>query len=186
MLTTMSLYEIDETGQQFLLQLYQQTNGDPSVQASMYDLGEELGLDRDASSRVAEQLIALQLVEIVTLAGGIAISADGLKEIQASFGDQAIAGEKVTRLGSEPVLNQARSQTVVKVMDELKARAGNLGLDFDKLAELMADLKTIDAQMASPSPKTAIVKECLRSLTSLSGIPGAEDCLSKIRGLLGE
>jgi hypothetical protein len=80
----MSLYEIDETGRQFLLQLYQQTKGDPTVQVSMYDLGEELGLDRKASSRVAEQLIALQLIEIVTLAGGIGISTDGVKEVQAS------------------------------------------------------------------------------------------------------
>ena len=182
----MSLYEIDETGRQFLLQLYQQTNGDPTVQASMYDLGEELGLDRDASSRAAEQLIALQLVEIVTLAGSIAISAEGLKEIQASFDDQTVAGETVAQLGSEPVLDQARSQVVVQVTDQLKAQAGNLGLEFEKLSEVMADLKTIDAQLGSPCPKTAIIKECLRSLKSLSGIPGAEDCLVKIRALLGE
>ena len=182
----MSLYEIDETGRQFLLQLYQHTNGDPTIQVSMYDLGEELGLDRNASSRVAEQLIALQLVEIVTLAGGIAISNDGLKEIQASFGDQTVAGETVAQLGDEPVLDQTRSQAVEQVTEQLKAQAGNMGLEFEKLAELMADLKTIDAQLGSPRPKTAIIKECLRSLTGLSGIPGSEDCLAKIRALLGE
>jgi hypothetical protein len=185
MATIMSLYEIDDTGRQFLLQLYQQTNGDPTAQASMYDLGEELGLDRNASSRVAEQLIALQLVEIVTLAGGIAISNDGLKEIKASFGDHVVSGETVAQLGGEPVLDQSQSQAVAQVMDELKAQAGNLGLEFEKLSELMADLKTIDTQLGSPRPKTAIIKECLRSLTGLSGIPGAEDCLAKIRALLG-
>lgn len=182
----MSLYEIDDTGRQFLLQLYQQTNGDPTVQASMYDLGEELGLDRDASSRVAEQLIALQLVEIVTLAGGIAISTDGLKEIQASFGAQTVAGETVTQLGSEPVLDHTRSQAVVQVADQIKAQAGNMGLEFEKLAELMADLKSIDAQLDSPRPKTAIVRECLRSIKETLEGRVQEDSLAKISGLLGE
>ena len=182
----MSLYEIDDTGRQFLLQLYQQTNGDLTVQASMYDLGEELGLDRDASSRVAEQLIALQLVEIVTLAGSIAISADGLKEIQVSFGAQTAAGETVTQLGSQPVLDQTRSQAVVQVADQIKAQAGNMGLEFEKLAVLMADLKSIDAQLDSPHPKTAIVKECLRSIKETLEGRGRDDSLAKISGLLGE
>ena len=182
----MSLYEIDETGRQFLLQLYQQTNGDAKVQASMYDLGEEMGLDRDASSRVAEQLLALQLVEIVTLAGGIAISPDGLKEIQASFGAQTVAGETVAQLGSEPVVDQTRSQAVVQVADQIKAQAGNIGLEFEKLAELMADLKSIDAQLDSPRPKTAIIKECLQSIKKTLEGRAQDDSLAKISGLLGE
>ena len=182
----MSLYEIDEIGRQFLLQLYRQTSGDSTVQASMYDLGEELGLDRDASSRVAEQLIALQLVEIVTLAGGIAISADGLKEVQTSFGAQTVSAETVAQLGSERALNQTRVRAVTHVMDQLKAQAGNLGLDFDKLAELMADLKTIDAQLDSPCPKTDIIRECLRSIKeSLEG-RAQSDSLATISELLGE
>ena len=182
----MSLYEIDDAGREFLLQLYQQANGDPAVQISMYDLGEQLGLDRQAASRVAEQLIALQLVEIVTLAGGIAISNDGLKEIQASFGDLTATGETVAQLGAEPILDQSRSQAVACVMDQIKAQAGNLGLEFETLGELMADLKTIDVQLQSPRPKTAIIKAWLRSVkdTVESRSPG--DSLAKISGLLGE
>jgi hypothetical protein len=58
----MSLYEIDDTGREFFLQLYQQANGDPAVQISMYDLGKQLGLDRQAASRVAEQRIAGRII----------------------------------------------------------------------------------------------------------------------------
>jgi hypothetical protein len=181
----MSLYEIDELGRQFLLQLYQQAHGDPTVRVSMYEIGEALGLDRDAASRAAEQLIALQLVELVTLAGGIAISSAGLDEIQASFGDHAAADGAVAKLGDGQVLDQSQSQAVAAVIEQLKTQAGNLGLEFEKLTELMADLKTIDAQLDSPRPKTAIVKECLRALTGLAENPGAEDCTAKIRALLG-
>ena len=182
----MSLHEIDDTGREFLLQLYQKANGDPAVQISMYDLGEQLGLDRQAASRVAEQLIALQLVEIVTLAGGIAISNDGLKEIQATFGDLTATGETVTQLGAEPILDQTRSQAVAGVMDQIKAQAGNLGLEFETLGELMADLKTIDVQLQSPRPKTAIIKECLRSVKDTVEGRSPGDSLAKISGLLGE
>jgi hypothetical protein len=62
----------------------------------------------------------------------------------------------------------------------------NLGLDFDGLSELMADLKTIDAQLGSSRPKTGIIRECLRSIKAvLEGI-GNGDSLVKIRALLGE
>ena len=57
----MTSSELDEAGQQFLIQLFEQTGGDPSAQVSMYDVGEGFGLDRDTSSRVAETLIGLQL-----------------------------------------------------------------------------------------------------------------------------
>ena len=42
--------EVDENGKQFLIQLFEQTKGDASVQVSMYDIGEQMGLDRDAAS----------------------------------------------------------------------------------------------------------------------------------------
>ena len=59
-------------------------------------------------------------------------------------------------------------------------------LDFDGLSELMADLKTIDAQLGSSRPKTAIIRECLRSLKSILEAASEGEILVKVRGLLGE
>ena len=59
--------EIDITGRQFLIQLFKQTKGDSSVQVSMYDIGDQLGLERDDASTVAQELIGSMLVEIRTL-----------------------------------------------------------------------------------------------------------------------
>ncbi len=72
--------EIDISGQQFLIQLFEQTKGDSTVQVSMYDIGDQLGLDRDIASTVAQELIGSMLVEIRTLSGGIGISADGIAD----------------------------------------------------------------------------------------------------------
>jgi hypothetical protein len=51
---------------------------------------------------------------------------------------------------------------------------------------MMADLRTIDAQLSSSRPKTAIIRECLRSLKeTLEGLADHES-LMKVRGLLGD
>ena len=182
----MTLNDVDETTRQFLFQVFQQTSGDTSVQVSMYDIGEVLGLDRDAALNVAEALIGLQMVEIRTLSGGIGISADGIAEMQQLYGDRIAPADQGIRLGDEPILDPIRCQAVEDLLAGFKARVGNLGLDFDSLNELMADVKTIDAQLESSRPKMAIIRECLRSLQAVLEKVGDDASLGKIRELLGE
>jgi len=182
----MTINELDESGRQFLIQLFEQTGGDPSAQVSMYDVGEGFGLDRDTSSRVAETLIGLQLVEIRTLSGGIAISTEGANEVSRLTGGVSPAGSSPGKLTDEPVMDPISCRGVEQAAGELKSQAGNLGLDFDGLSELMADLKTIDAQLGSSRPKTAIIRECLRSIKAVLAGAGNDDSLLKVRALLGE
>ena len=182
----MTISELDESGQQFLIQLFEQTSGNPSAQVSMYDVGQGLGLDRDSSSRVAETLIGLQLVEIHTLSGGIGISTDGANEVKRLMGSAPLTGGSPGKLSDQPVMDPISCQGVEQAAGELKSQAGNLGLDFDGLSELMADLKTIDAQLGSSRPKTAIIRECLRSLKEVLEGSAESEILVKIRGLLGD
>jgi hypothetical protein len=182
----MSSSELDETGQQFLIQLFEQTSGDSSKQVSMYDVGEELGLDRDTSSHVAETLIGLQLAEIRTLSGGIGISTEGADEVKRLTAGVSLADGSPGKLTDQPVMDPVSCRGVEKAAGELKSQAGNLGLNFDGLSELMADLKTIDAQLGSSRPKTAIIRECLRSIKEVLENLADNDSLLKIRDLLGE
>jgi hypothetical protein len=177
---------LDERGQQFLIQLFEQTSGDPSVQASMYAVGESLGMDRDTSCRVAETLIGLQLVEIRTLSGGIGISPDGAEQVKGLIGATVLAGKSPGKLSDRPIMDQIGCQVVQQVAEEIKSQAGRLDLDFDDLSALMADLKTIDAQLGSSRPKTAIIRECLRSLKEILEGSAESEILVKIRGLLGD
>ena len=159
--------ELDETGQQFMIQLFEQTRGDPSAQVSMYDIGGLMDLERIDAARVAEELIGLQMVDIKTLSGGIGISAAGLEMVQALTGAKAAEAGAAAKIGDGRLLNSASRQAVEQIVSEIKDQAGALGLDFDSLGELMADLKSIDAQMGSSRPKTAIVKACLRSIAEV-------------------
>ena len=162
--------EIDETGQKFLICLYEQTGGDSAVQGSMYEIGEFFGMERTAARQVAEALIGFELVEIRTLSGGIAISAEGARMVQSLTGFANSDNGTAATLGNGPVIDGAGRRSVQQLAGELKKRAGTLGLNFDDLSELMADLKTLDAQLESSRPKTAIVRECLRSIqAALSG-----------------
>jgi hypothetical protein len=179
--------EVDENGKQFLIQLFEQTNGESSVQVSMYDIGEQLGMDRDAASKIAQDLIGEQLVEIRTLSGGIGISEDGSTLVQKLIGATAPSFDNPTKLGDALVLNSVGRQAIIQISADLKNQAGALGLNFDSLTELTADLQTIDAQMASSRPKTAIFKECLRSIkTALANSETGKDMSGRINALLDD
>ncbi len=159
--------EMDVTGQQFLIQLFERTKGDSTVQVSMYDIGDQLGLNRDTASTVAQELIGSMLVEIRTLSGGIGISADGSQMARELIGPTTSDGNEFVKLDDTPVLSSTGRQAVEQITAEVKNLTGNLGLDFDTLTELMADLKTIDAQLGSSRPKTAIIRACLRSVLAV-------------------
>ena len=182
----MTMSELDESGQQYLIQLFEQTNGDTAAQVSMYDVGEGLGMDHETSARVAETLIGLQLAEIRTLSGGIGISAEGAAEVKGSMGGALSSGDTPRQLSDQPIMDAPSCQAVEQVTDTLKSQTGNLGLDFDGLSELMADLKTVDAQLGSARPKTAIIRECLRSIKTLLEAQAESESLLKVNGLLGE
>ena len=160
----MSVNDIDETGRNFLIQLYTETNGDASMQVSMYDIGNMLGLERDDASRVAEDLMGWELVEIRTLSGGIGIHPEAVTEIRTLAGDDGPGAENNSRLGRDLILGEAGRQVIEDLSGEIKSQAGALGLGFETLSELMADLKTMDAQLDSPRPKTSIFRQCLGSI----------------------
>ena len=156
--------DLDDLGQQFLIQLFEQTNGDVAMQVSMYDIGDLLGMDRDTASSVAQELMGRQLAEIRTLSGGIGISADGSARVQKLMGPLASDSSQSASLGNAAILNSGGQQAVGQVVSELKNQTGSLGLDFYSLSEMMSDLKTTEAQLDSPRPKTAIIRECLGSI----------------------
>jgi hypothetical protein len=182
----MSFNDLDQSTQDFLLQLYRHSKGDITFQASMFEIGDSLGLDREASSKVAEELIGWEMVEIRTLSGGIGISEDAVREIETEGFVVDSDQSDTTALGSDAVINSEVRQAVEDAAGAIKNEAGGIGLAFDILAELMADLKTIDAQMASPRPKTAVIRECFLSLKNLLASADRCDSLAAVKALLKE
>ncbi len=182
----MSFSELDESGQNFLLSLYRETNGDTGIQISMYDIGTDLGLERSEASKLAEDLMGWSLVELRTLSGGIAITSSAIVELEELGYGAAGTTEAPVCLGNEAIVTNEVRQAVERVTADVKQSAGHLGLQYDTLSELMADLKTIDIQFESTQPKTAILRECLRSIKSVLDTAGDEETVIRVNGLLGE
>jgi len=181
----MTLDEMGEPARQFLRRLFDQSGGQTSRQISMYAIGAELGWDRDAATQTAQDLMASGLVDIRTLSGGIGLSTEGAAVMQAALGSES-RGPALPRLSNSRIMDQAACEAVEQVCDAIKAQAGSLGLDFDTLAELMADLKTITGQLGSPRPKTAVVRESLRSLEGVLKRFAGNKSLAEVKALIGE
>ncbi len=171
--------ELTPDEHRFLRALHGQLGGDTGGSASMFDVGDALGMDRATASRTAENLMGWDLVEVRTLSGAIGITPGGTELIDGS-GDDTPAG-----LGETPVIGDEARQRVDAVTATLKSRVGDMGLGFDALSEVTADLKTIDAQLASPKPKTAILRACLESIADGMDGTGAPDLIEQVRGLAG-
>jgi hypothetical protein len=177
--------DLNESARQFLKRLFEETGGEASRQLSMYDIGSWLGWEREAASRTAQDLMADGLVEVRTLSGGIGLSAAGVEVMQALLGTANPPSAR-QRLGAGRILDPSACQAVIQVCDGIKAAAGSLGLDFDSLAELVADLKTIADQLGSPQPKTAVVRESLRSIEGVLKRVAGNKHLADVRALIEE
>ena len=124
------------------------------------------------------------MVEIRTLSGGIGISAAASEIVQKIVGPDSRVG-KFAKLGEEPLLSSTGRQAVERIVAEIKDQVGAMGLGFGALTELMTDLKTIDVQLESPRPKTAIIRQCFVSIGGVLKTKPDSRLNGSINGLLG-
>ena len=71
----------DSSRQRFLQELYNRAEGDFEIQISMYDLGTDLGLEKDEAAVFAQELFVEGLAEMKTLSGGMGITQKGLQAL---------------------------------------------------------------------------------------------------------
>ena len=178
--------DLSDNGKRLLTELFARTGGDTAATESMFDVGEAAGLNRDQAGAAGEELIGWGLVEVRTLSGGIAIAESGIQEAHKMGIGAQKADETGFQLGAEPVLDDAGARAVDRIVSRIKSRAETLGLGFERLSEMVADLKSIDAQLASPRPKTAMIKEGFRSILAILESADAGQESAEIRRVLGQ
>jgi hypothetical protein len=169
---------VDGPALELLLQVFESVGGDPARSVSMFAAGAALGWDRDAASARAQDLIGIGLLEIRTLSGAVGLAADGIDAVHAVRG--TADSSAATPLGIGPGLSAAEHRRTADVCAGVRAEATAART---LTPELDADLRTLAAQLESPHPKTAIVRECLRALAAAVG-PGR--ARTAVLSLLGE
>lgn len=162
--------ELDQEEGAFLAEIHRCVGEDPAASVSMYEIGEKLGMDRQQSARIAEMLLAGGLLDLRSLSGAVAMTPSG-RETAASVQPSGTGGR--FSLGDGPLLDAQQRQAVATVIADLQRQAGKIGLAFDALSEMVADLKTIEAQLSSPRPKSAVIRACFESIRDL--LQGAGD-----------
>lgn len=172
---------MDEPSLRFLLQLRKETGGDPSRAVSLYEVGLHLGWERPEALRAAENLMAEGLVEVRSLSGSIAISRAGLSAAEAELAAEVSAAPAL-RLGPGPVLDGGLAPRLLELLAELRPRLASAAAELR--GEIEADLRTIEAQLGSPRPKTAILREAFRSMAENLGGAPADPWSARLRSLI--
>lgn len=178
----MPLTDLDPASRQFLETLYAQTANDTDAQVSMYDIGATMGLDREQSTATAEDLMAEGLLEIRTLSGGVALSEDG-RSVFSDEADDAKTGAD-SRLGQTSPMDERQRDLVEKMLTTLKAEMGQQPLAYETLAEMIADVRTIEAQLTSPRAKTAVVRACLEGLCGMGATQPPPQWQARLEAML--
>lgn len=152
---------VSDEGREFLAAIHGRLDGDTSTQVSMYEVGQSIGWETDAIERVAQDLMGDGLLEFRTLSGGVAMTAEGVDVVAPGK-----TGASGWRLGNDPVLDETKRSGMESLLDAVKSALRASADEFERLAERVADIRTVDAQMASPRPKTAILRACLEAIRS--------------------
>ncbi|MCK5350583.1 MAG: hypothetical protein KAJ25_14395 [Desulfobacula sp.] len=147
----------DSSRQAFLQELYNRAEGDFEIQISMYDLGADLGLEKNETVALAQDLFIEELAKMKTLSGGMGITQKGLESLGANITPEN-EGQSF-KLGSGPVLDDQGKKAVHELLNKIRSGLDNKAFSFDLMEEIVIDLKTIEVQMLSPNPKTLIIRE---------------------------
>jgi hypothetical protein len=173
---------VNPDAERYLKELYQRTQGKTGAQVSMFDIGEAVGLEKESARRLAEDLIAEGLIEIRTLSGGIGITSEGIDMAQPTGGSGTGAHRQ---LGDGPLIEEKSRLALESILAEIKKNMASSPTPYSRLEEMVLDLKTIDTQLLSPRPKTAVIREVLRSLKDGLAASGAAVLAADVARFIG-
>lgn len=202
-----SIEELQKRRFQYLELAYKKSGGSSYKHLSMWDLGKDLGFDRNEAETICEYLAGENLLEHRTVGGGIAITHYGIREIEAALSRPSQPTHYFPPVNIIHIHRMEQSQiqqgtvqssqsgtfsfniaTVQSFVSELKSKLSQLPLGEVERSELNAEIKTIEAQIGSSRPKGNILKESLMSvrriLESASGSVAAQLLLKLLAPLL--
>ncbi len=173
---------------EFMQRLYEVTEGRTLNVVSIDQLAAELGWSDTEASNVVEYLSAEGLIEH-QMGNQASITHDGVVEVEETLEDPSrptehfpavnlvmvqgsVVGSQIQAgtIGSEQqqeVLLQER-EAVTQFLAELRTVLASAAVEDEDRAAANADIACVEAQLASPRPNEAVVREGLRPLRSVA------------------
>ena len=209
-----AIEEVKEKRFQFLHKLYELTGGDESELFSMFEIGEELGFDRDLTVKIEQYLSGEGLINhgrggFGTRDRDVGISHRGVKEIEEALDKPdrpthyfppanfiyigEMRNSQIQQGSPEATqvatFNENRYEELKEVIQSLKESIDQFGIDQQQKSKLQTDIQMIEAQISSSKPNATIITECLDSIKRIlecaAGGAIASGLLIKIVALSG-
>ncbi len=204
----MNLEEMRKARFLFLNRLYEVTGGNENARVIMWEVGSELGFEGEATQLITQYLKGEGLIVFKTLGGGIGITHYGVKEVEDALSHpdrptlyfppvniinvQSMVNSNIQQASPAAVQDVDYSEENIAslrtVLGEIESKLGELKLSAEKKEEFAADLASLKGQLASPKPKSGIIRETLKSIRAiLDGAAGslvAAGIQAKLNGLI--
>lgn len=189
-----SIDELIKKRFQFLHRLYEKTEGNEREAINMWDLGNELGFERAETDKISQYLVGEYLMEYAGMGGIIRITHQGIIEVENAIShpeeptqyfppvniisihhmqNSQIQQGTVESTQSQHIESKTKND-ISEFVELVKAKLSDLCLDAEDMAEIEADINTVQSQVSSSRPKKSILRECLSSMQRvLEGAAGS-------------
>lgn len=171
----------------FLELLYKDSNGNTGAMFNMWEVGEELKINRNETQLIVDYLTGENLIEPRALGGGIVLTHWGVKEVEEALQNPDKPTEhflpiNIINIGSmhNSTLQQATANSTINfhfdskkiadldgVISSIKKIQDTLYISIDLHKELVSEIQTLEIQSQSPRPKNIIITESLKTIKTL-------------------
>lgn len=174
---------------QFLKLVHDATGGSETQIVNMWDLGNELGWDKQTTDVTAQYLVGEGLIKFWTISGGLGITHWGVRQIEDALANpqeqteyfppvinliqiESMVNSQIQQAGPEAIQSQITGdqfdiEAIGRFLGALKSSMDQLELIDSSLNDLKGEIATIEAQMQVSKPKETFIKECLRSIRGI-------------------
>lgn len=171
----------------FLELLYNDSNGDSGAMLNMWEIGEELKLDRSETRQIVDYLTGENLIEPIAIGGGICLTHYGIKEVEKAHENPNMPTEhflpiNIINIGTmtNSTLQQSTNNSTINfqldagklqdidaLLTSINQIKDKLNLPINLYQELLSEIQTVQIQKQSPKPKSTIITESLKSMRTI-------------------
>lgn len=185
-MTNNRFQEVNRKRFELLRHLYEKSEGDRYNMVELFELAEEVGIERDEAHPIADYLAGEGLLTFETLRK-ISITHEGIVEIERALSEpdeptdffppmnviyvESMSNSQIQQAtsGSTQVYSYSDEQlrSLQEFIRDTRHRIPELELDEGTADELEAELSTLEAQSTSPRPKHRIIGEAASSIRAI-------------------
>lgn len=200
MMSAEKIKELRNHRSQFIKKLYEMTEGSTSRIIHMESVGKELGFDREYSFQLGSYLNGENLLENVTVGGGVQLTHYGVQEVEEAIANpneptEHFAPFNIINIGTmtnsqiqqattnstqSQIIDQTKISELQEILQKISDSLERLELQVTDKEDLKTEIETMTAQLKSSSPKKSIISECIGTMTRTLGNAASSTLVSEL------